>query len=104
MSKGFWNGQPAEVRRLLVIVGDDGRPASWAKGLIGQEHAVVEVKYGDRTFYLPDTNGAGWHKVTTGYGSPSWGHGEITPERIVSEIPESEPCHCGSPLVLVEWR
>lgn len=56
MSAGFWNGEPAEVRRCVVIVAPDPerRRLCWHNPFVGQERHAVEVRYNDRTFYLDD--------------------------------------------------
>ena len=106
----FWNGEPAECRIVRVIVADSGRfPHYGARDLVGQEREAVEVKYGGRVFYLDNEAyhseipehlreaasefniplsqdfhaGSAWAKVTTGHGSPQWGHRDLDIERIV---------------------
>lgn len=76
----YWNGEPTPARKISAIVIDKGFfPLYWAKvdGLVGQRINIVEVIYGNRTFYLDDRNGSGWAKVTTGFGSPRWGHRSV---------------------------
>jgi hypothetical protein len=81
-----WNGEPAEARRVSVVVADDGRfPAYWARELVGTVRAAVEVTYDGRTFYLDDEDGSGWAKVTVGQGSPRWGHRSLEVERVVRD-------------------
>jgi hypothetical protein len=99
----FWNGEPAEARRVVLVVADaPDFPAFWARaeGIIGQERYAVEVLSGNAPegsfpFYLDDDNGSGWHKVTGGHGSPRWGHRDLRPERIVRVLDDDEPCRCG---------
>ena len=79
----LWNGEPTECRRVSVVVADDQTfPQYWARteGIVGQRIPAVEVLYFDEPFYLDDRNGSGWLKVTTGHGSPAYGHREVTPE------------------------
>jgi len=82
--KTYWNGEPCEARRLTAVVADAPFPLYWAADHIGSRRAVVEVTYGDRTFYLDDEDGAGWEKVTAGQGSPDLGHRslEIEPDTV----------------------
>lgn len=88
----YWNGEPCDARRVLVIVGNTGRFSTpWFIDYVGQERHAVEVTYGRETFYLDDEGGHGWRKVTEGRGSPRWSHGSLEVERIVQ-------VHHGSPL------
>jgi hypothetical protein len=86
----YWNGELADARRVRVIVADDGRfPNYWAREFVGQERDAVEVLSGDAPddvfpFYLDDEDGTGWVKVTTGRGSPRWGHRTIQVEEVMS--------------------
>lgn len=76
----FWNGQPTPARRCQVLVGDtDAFPEYWARkeGLVGRWIPAVEVTYGGHTSYLDDRDGGGWFKVTSGMGSPRYGHSNI---------------------------
>lgn len=82
---GYWNGEPADVARVLVRVADSGRfPQYWAREFVGQVRAAVRVRYGGRTAYLDDEDGRGWRKVTEGRGSPSWPHRDL---EISAEVP-----------------
>lgn len=60
-------------------------PQYWARGLVGQRIAVVEVElggvnYGGGVFYLDDRDGSGWAKVTEGHGSPRYSHANLSIE------------------------
>lgn len=77
MTDTRWNGEPCQARRITAIVADtDVFPEYWARPLAGTRRDIVEVTYGEQTFYLDDENGAGWAKVTSG-GSPRYGHRNI---------------------------
>jgi hypothetical protein len=79
----YWNGEPAEARIVRVIVGKAELPTYWYAELEGTEREVVEVKYGDQTFYLDNEDGSGWFKVTLGRGSPRCYHASLAIERII---------------------
>lgn len=83
----YWNGETTPARRVRVTIADHSYPAYWARELVGQERDAVEVTYNGEVFYLDDeahehgtTDGAGWRKVTTGHGSPRYGHRELEVE------------------------
>ena len=86
--KGYWNGEPADIRRVRVIVAKPEVPTWWFADLVGQERVAVEVVYGNQTFYLDDEDGSGWDKVTRGQGSPGLGHRSLRITRVVG--PERE--------------
>lgn len=81
--KGEWNGEPAEVRRVVVKVGEPLRPTWWCARLEGQEWDAVEVRYGGRTFFLDDSDGSGWAKVIFGHGSPNVSHRSLPDSSVV---------------------
>ncbi|HTG95730.1 MAG TPA: hypothetical protein VL866_24225 [Pyrinomonadaceae bacterium] len=72
--KTYWNGEPANCRRVIVRVGTVEKPTWWCADMEGTERVAVEVNYGKQTFYLDDENGSAWGKVTGGMGGPEWGH------------------------------
>jgi len=102
MEKGYWNGEPAEFRVVVIVVGDepdhqkehfakhrpDQKRYLWFVPFIGTERQAVEVTYGDSKFYLDNADGNGIRKVTKGMGSPTHGHKSIYPERILHEVPK----------------
>jgi hypothetical protein len=81
----YWNGLPTTATRGTAVVADAPEfPAYWARteGIIGQRIPVVRVdldgvNYGGGVSYLDDRDGSGWRKVTTGHGSPSYGHRDV---------------------------
>jgi hypothetical protein len=103
----FWNGEPCEARKVTLIVADNEAFRSyWARPLVGTRRNAVEVTYAGSTFYLddepfgaeesaveiefrpgvtqtfvraPGSYGWAWDKVTTGRGSPVYGHRDLTP-------------------------
>lgn len=87
MGKGYWNGEPCEVRLVRVIVGPSPKPTWWCADLVGTERKAVEVTYGGQTFYLDNEDGEGLMKVTTGRGSPAYGHSSLPVERVVEPAP-----------------
>lgn len=56
MIRTYWNGEPAECRRVLVVVkeSESDPPAAWWRGMGGTERRAVEVRYAGQTFYLDD--------------------------------------------------
>lgn len=84
----YWNGLPTLASRGTAIVADAPQfPAYWAKadGIVGQRIPVVRVvldgvNYGGGVTYLDDRDGSGWAKVTTGRGSPRYGHADVAVE------------------------
>lgn len=81
--KTYWNGEPAQCRRVVVRVGVVETPTWWCAGLEGAERKAVEVVYSGQTFYLDDENGSAWLKVTKGYGGPEWGHKSLPDDSTV---------------------
>ena len=81
-----WNGEPAEARRVVVRVGTPLRPTWWCARLEGQEWDAVEVRYGDQTFFLDDSDGSGWAKVMFGHGSPQYGHRSLPAGSVVVSV------------------
>jgi len=84
----YWNGEPADCRRVVVRVGRVERPTWWCAGMEGTERRAVEVNYGNQIFYLDDENGSAWLKVTRGGGGPEWGHKSLPDDSVV--VRESE--------------
>lgn len=81
----YWNGEPCQARRVLVVVADFGRfETPWFRQYVGQERAAVEVTYAGATFYIDDEEGDGWAKVTSG-GSPRAGHRSLDVARVIGE-------------------
>lgn len=71
----YWNGEPAEARKVRVIVGPAPKPTWWCAKFEGQEREAVEVKQHGETFYLDNEgDNSGWLKVTKGMGSPQYMH------------------------------
>ncbi len=87
-----WNGEPCTARQITAIVTDAPFPQYWARHLVGTRRNIVEVDYGDQTFYIDDEAGEGWHKVTNG-GSPRFAHSNITidPGSILPREPGTGP-------------
>lgn len=83
--KTYWNGEQAKCTRVTVTVADKGTfEKPWFKLIVGSKAwPAVEVGYGGSCFYLDDSDGVGWAKVTTGKGSPMLSHREL-------EIEESD--------------
>ncbi len=80
-----WNGIPITARRGTAVVADAPNFSHyWARHLVGQRIAVVEVNldgvnYGGGIDYLDDGEGRGWAKVTTG-GNPRTYHASVAIE------------------------
>ncbi len=97
----FWEGEPAEARRVSIIVADDPRfPVYWATALIGQRRDAVEVTFRGQTFYLDDeryvdASASGWEKVTVGRGRPDHGHRELAAEP--GSVEERRPAGAAEP-------
>jgi hypothetical protein len=88
--KTYWNGEPAQCRRVLVKVGTVERPTWWCAGLEGTERKAVEVNYGGQRFCLDNENGSAWLKVTLGGGGPEWGHSSLPDDSTVIRELESD--------------
>ena len=81
----YWNGLPTLAQRGTAIVADAPTvPQYWARteGIVGTRIAVVcvvlhGVNYGGGIDYLDNRTGSGWAKVTTGHGSPRYGHASV---------------------------
>ena len=71
----YWNGEPAVARKVRLRVGSPPAgqfPRYWAKDLVGMVVDAVRVEYGGAVFFLDDSDGGGWRKVTAGRGGPGW--------------------------------
>lgn len=79
----YWNGQPAECRKVRVIIGEPPRPTWWCAEMVGQEREAVEVKQGGDKFYIDNEDGSGWLKVTEGLGSPGYPHRSLKVSKII---------------------
>ena len=79
----FWNGEPAECRKVIIRVGTVPVSTWWCNGVEGTQRKAVEVRYYDETFFLDNEDGSGWRKVTFGRGSPSWGHSSLPNDSVV---------------------
>ena len=81
----FWNGIPIKARCGTAVIADaPAFPNYWARSIVGQRIAVVEVNLDGANFgggidYLDDREGQGWAKVTGG-GSPRAGHANVAIE------------------------
>jgi hypothetical protein len=81
----FWNGEPCHARKVRVVIGNHGNfDHPWFLPFVGHERDAVEITYDNRTFYIDDSNGTGWHKVTLGKGSPRWGHSSLDVDQVLT--------------------
>lgn len=86
--KAYWNGLPTTARQVTgVIPGHDpdkDPPLAWWRDLAGQRIDAVVVNvdgvdFGGGEMWLDDRDGSGTAKVTTGRGSPRYGHRNTPP-------------------------
>lgn len=75
----YWLGQRCDARRVKVLLAGSVE----AVGRSGLVVDAVRVDLGEGLLYLDDTNGAGWLKVTAGYGCAKIPHRELDLERLV---------------------
>ena len=105
IEEGYWNGNPASIRKVTVVLGETPHPSYALQARIGERVAAVEVRPhvtkrtgnrllgrreevpGDDVFYLFDEDGSGYFKVTEGRGSP--GHRSISVYPVVGSIMEN---------------
>ena len=86
MAETYWNGEPCEARKVIVIVGESPRSTWWCAGFAGQQRKAVEVTYaGQPPFYLDNEDGRGWGKVTVGRGSPVYPHSSLPVASVVGD-------------------
>lgn len=99
---GFWNGEPAQFRVVMGIVGDEpaeqkqqiekhapGRKRYlWFTPFIGETRQMIEVTQNGFTFYMDNEDGSGLLKVTEGKGCPPYGHYSVYPSLVVREVPK----------------
>lgn len=77
-TKTYWNGERCRASKVIVTVANKGRfKYPWFEHLVGCVVDAVEVVYGGSCFYLYDSDGSGWRKVTVGRGSPNYPHREL---------------------------
>lgn len=80
----FWNGIPIDSMRGTAVVADAPEfPEYWARDIIGERIPVVMVNLdgandGGGIDYLDNRENHGWTKITTGKGSPSYGHRNVS--------------------------
>lgn len=86
MDQVWWNGDPAEGRRVRVIVADcETQTDYWARQYVNTARDAVEVTYQGRTFYLDDQDGEGYAKVTQGKGAPYWPHRGLCVKEVLED-------------------
>jgi hypothetical protein len=86
MEQTYWNFQETPCIQGTAVVADAPEfPQYWARDLIGQRIAVVQVGGqlveggpGTPQRYLDDRNGCGWEKVTYGRGGPAAPHADLS--------------------------
>lgn len=96
LERGYWNGLPTIVRRVVVEVGTFDRPDDvapehwrpWCAGLEGTTRNAVlvvldGVNYGGGVTYLDNEDGSGYAKVTEGHGGPAWPHRDLPVARVI---------------------
>lgn len=84
--EGYWNGEVAKYKRVLVEVGKSPRDTWWCAGLEGKEIEAVEVHYSGEVFYLADDDMSGTYKVTKGMGSPQVGHKGLPVAKVIRDL------------------
>jgi len=87
MLRTYWNGEPAECRKVRVRMGP-AEPTWWCAGMEGQIREAVRVDYRGDVFYIDNEGipksdghinpGDGWLKVTLGMGAPGYRHASIS--------------------------
>ena len=60
-----WDDEPAQARRVVVVVGAARSAGYWSERLVGQQRNAVEVKTRRERFFLDDDGGMGERKVTS---------------------------------------
>ena len=73
----YWLGQPCEATRLKVWL-----TKSVGNGVLVEEVPAVRVEFNSGLIYLDDTGGAGWLKVTAGFGRTHIPHRELDMENL----------------------
>lgn len=86
--KTYWNGEPCDVRRVRVIVGESLRPTWWCAELEGQERVVLEVQYGE-PFYIEDDEQS-WAKLTLGRGMWTSGHKSVPVAKVLEVLDDND--------------
>jgi hypothetical protein len=91
MNKGFWNGEPTAtfIGVTYEVTQSDGT-YHWQNRHIGQRRQGIQITCGSETWIIDNQFGDGYHKVTSGLGSPTCGHKSIFNPINVTEIPDSE--------------
>ena len=73
----YWLGQRCEATRLKVWL-----TKPMGNSVLVEEVPAVRVEFNGGLIYLDDTGGAGWLKVTAGYGRPKIPHRELDMENL----------------------
>ncbi len=91
----YWNGEPTQCERVMIRVGYVQNPTWWCAGMESQERPAVVVHYGDNKFVLDNIDGQGWHKVTSGKGSWTYGHKQLPEQSKILGPDTATQCRCG---------
>ena len=80
MKKTYWNGEPCEAKRVIVIVGKSLRPTWWCAEFEGKERDAVKITAQGESFYVDDEPSV-WQKMYSGGGPFSGSHKSLPVER-----------------------
>jgi len=90
MNKGYWNGEHAQFIGVTYEVSKSDGPLHWQNRHVGQRRQGLQITYGTQTWIIDNEFGDGFHKVTSGFGSPTCGHKSVFKPLNIQEIADSE--------------
>lgn len=92
IARGYWNGElsAAFTIFLIKVLETPEPPAHWQNSMVGTERQAVRITFEGQTWLIDNGTGTGYHKVTTGMGSPAVGHRSVGAYEIIKELPQSE--------------
>lgn len=89
--KGFWNGEPAEIKGLEYTVTEvKETPLHWQNPEVGSRRQAIEVDFRGSKFIIDNEHGVGYSKVTRGRGSFQHGHASVVGPKDVKYIEDSK--------------
>jgi len=97
---GFWNGEAAKYRIILGKVAPtpqkitenwkekngEKRRFVWYEMFVGKPMEMIEVHYNNIIWYINNSDGKGFNKVTLEMGSPKYGHKGLYCDEIFGDI------------------
>jgi len=104
--KGYWNGEPAEIKGLEYTVTEVAEtPLHWQNAIVGTRRQGIEIEYLGEKWIIDNQNATGYFKTTEGQGSPQCGHASVSNPEDVEYIEDRLIfTHVNRPMIMVEEK